>query len=244
MHPSLLHREHRPWPLPRQRWRWQQAWSDLAFIHYPISPERLRPFIPRGLKIQQYEGSAWLGIVPFRMSGIAPRGFPKQLCLPEFPELNLRTYVEAADGKAGVWFFSLDTTNWPLIFGGKYLYGLPYYRADMELKREGDWFACSSRRRATPAIFRGRYRPKGETFYAQSGSFAHWLTERYCLYAVSRDALFRTEVHHAPWPLFEGEAEIEECSIAEAAHLEIRQQDAVIHFSPGVQVVSFGRQCL
>ena len=86
-------------------------WHDLLFMHYRVPIEQLRRLIPAPLKIDTFDGSAWIGIVPFRMTGVgSPVSFPPVPGLSNFPELNVRTYV-TIDGKPGVWFFSLDATN-------------------------------------------------------------------------------------------------------------------------------------
>ena len=54
---------HRSWPLPSKNWIIRQTWSNLLFIHWPISPELLRPHIPSSLQIDTYNRTAWLGVV-------------------------------------------------------------------------------------------------------------------------------------------------------------------------------------
>ncbi len=63
-----------------------------------------------------------------------------------------------------------------------------------------------------------RYRPIGEIFHPQPGTLEHFLTERYCLYAVdAKGKITRGEIQHAPWPLQPAEAEFRENSMIEAA---------------------------
>ena len=88
----------------------RQSWHDLLFMHWRVPADVLRPLIPPGLEVDTFDGSAWIAVVPFRMSDVAPRFVPAVPGLSAFPELNVRTYV-ARDGKPGVWFFSLDAGN-------------------------------------------------------------------------------------------------------------------------------------
>jgi uncharacterized protein YqjF (DUF2071 family) len=163
MHPSLQNLSHRPWPLPKQEWSWRQSWLDLAFIHYPIDAAALRPLLPKGLTLQSYNGTAWLGLVPFRMAGVMRRPWPDLPYFSSFPELNLRTYVEA-EGKPGVWFFSLDADSLPVVLGGRFIYGLPYFTARMRQKWSEGRCTFSSVRRNGHARFAGHYRPVGDVF--------------------------------------------------------------------------------
>lgn len=76
MHFSLLNVDHRPWPLPAGPWRWRQSWLDATFLHYRVDIRELRPLIPSELRIQEFDGTAWVGLVPFRMADVMRRPFP------------------------------------------------------------------------------------------------------------------------------------------------------------------------
>jgi len=99
---------HRPWPLPQTPWFLFMCWHDVLFLHWRVGPEIIRPLIPTILELDTFEDWCWIGVVPFRMSGVRPRYIPIPMA---FPELNVRTYVKTAH-HAGVWFFSLDAANW------------------------------------------------------------------------------------------------------------------------------------
>ena len=193
-----------------------QRWCDLLFAHWPAPMAALRPRIPERLAIETFDGTPWIGVVPFRMEAIRPRWLPAVPWLSAFPELNLRTYV-TLDDRPGVFFFSLDATNPVAVRLARRLFLLPYYRARMACERQGETIAYSSRRihpGAPSARFEGRYGPAGDVFRAAPGSLEHFLTERYCLYtsgaSVGRPSvdLYRGEIHHAPWPLQPAEAAI------------------------------------
>ena len=202
MHPALRHTAHRPWPLARGPWLGRQVWADLAFLHWRIPASTLRPLVPAPLQIQEFDGSSWVGVVPFRMEGVMARGLPDLPGVSAFPELNVRLYVEH-EGKPGVWFLSLDADNALAVWGARRFFHLPYHRARMRLSLRGDAIEYESvRRGAEQVCFRGSYRPSGDVYAAAPGGLDHWLTERYCLYALGPDRrLRRTEVHHAQWPL-------------------------------------------
>jgi uncharacterized protein YqjF (DUF2071 family) len=121
---------HRPWPLPMGSWVMAQTWHDLLFAHWPVDTQRLRTLIPEPLEIDQFDGQAWLAVVPFRMSGIRLRWTPAVPWLSAFPELNVRTYVKSG-GRPGVWFFSLDAGNALALAIARAWFHLPYYRARM-----------------------------------------------------------------------------------------------------------------
>lgn len=74
----------------------KQVWHDLLFAHWPVPVEQVRPFIPSSLQVDSYEGQAWIGVVPFRMSGIRPRW------LPALPWIEVRVWqIRAVEREAG-----------------------------------------------------------------------------------------------------------------------------------------------
>jgi len=199
VHTALSRTDHRPWPIPAGAWRWRQSWRDLLFAHWPVAPAVLRALVPTSLELQQFDGVAWLGLVPFRMAGVMRRPWPDLPWVSAFPELNVRTYVNL-DGKPGVWFLSLDASNALAVWAARRFFHLPYYRARMALTKDAGGFRYSSVRAG--AEFLATYSPTSEPYQAAHGSLEHWLTERYCLYASAPDgSIWRNEVHHHPWPL-------------------------------------------
>jgi uncharacterized protein YqjF (DUF2071 family) len=197
-----------------------QVWHDLLFAHWPIPAETLRAHVPSELELDTFDGTAWIGIVPFRMSGVRLRGLPGLPGTTAFPELNARTYVRLAD-RPGVWFFSLDAASWPAVKIARAWFHLPYFRARMRCQSRGESIEYACRRDhagANPAEWRGTYAPTGPVEHAKRGTLEHWLTERYCLYARSAAGRVRRgEIHHDPWPLQPATARIEIDTIA-AAH--------------------------
>ena len=203
---------HRPWPLPGGTWVMAQTWDDLLFAHWRVPAETIRPLIPDALSIDEYDGTAWLGITPFILSGFRLRGTFPVPRLSTFPELNVRTYVTAED-KPGIWFFSLDTSSQLAVEGARRVYRLPYYHARMSARRTGETIDYSSARREGPArpfVFQARYRPTGAVFNAQADSLEDFLAERSCLYRPDRGGVLGGETHPPPWPLQVAEAEIEQ----------------------------------
>lgn len=125
---------HRPWPAPARPWAMAMTWEDVLFLHWPVPPEALAGFIPPPLRLDTFDGQAWLGVVPFRMSGIHLRGLPPIPGTAAFPEINVRTYAVAPDGRTGVWFFSLDATSRLAVRAARVWFGLPYFDARIRIE--------------------------------------------------------------------------------------------------------------
>jgi len=238
-----------------------QTWHDLLFMHWPVDPGALAPALPAPLELQTFDGSAWLGIVPFRMSGVRLAGLPALPRLSAFPELNVRTYVTLPerDGapRPGVWFFSLDAARRLAVAVARSWFGLPYHHAAMSCAAEGEAVRYACRRlgagaaragptgaaggrvvaAATAASFVGRYGPAGPVRLAATGRLEHFLTERYCLYALDRRGrLRRAEVHHAPWPLQPAQAVIERNTMTAPLGLPLPASEPLLHFARRLDV--------
>ena len=244
----LKHTAHRPWPLPGGPWVMKQEWHDLLFAHWTVPVEILRRLIPRALEIDTFGGQAWLGVVPFRMSGVRMHGAPAVPGFSRFPELNVRTYV-VRDGRPGVWFFSLDAANAFAVWGARILFHLPYFLAAMSCAEDAGWISYQSQRkdrRGSAASLRARYRAIGEVFHAQPGSIEHFLAERYCLYtADEKGRIIRCEIHHPPWPQQLAEAALQENTMADAAGITITdRKPELLHSSRRQEVLVWAPQVL
>jgi len=251
--PPAVRTAHRPWPLPAGPWVIAQSWHDLLFAHWPIPLAELRRLVPACLDLDAYDGQGWIGVVPFRMSGVRPRGLPALPWLSSFAELNVRTYVRGVAGgdevKPGVFFFSLDAANPVAVAIARAVFHLPYFRADMVCALEGEAVRYSSRRtHAGVAVgeLEGRYGPTGPVYQARPGTLEHWLTERYCLYAVSPfdrgsvegpHRVYRSEIHHDPWPLQPAFADLARNSVAESMGVPIAGPPSQLHFARRIDVV-------
>lgn len=217
-----------------------QVWHDLLFAHWPVSAEVLRRLIPPALTLDTFEGQAWLGVVPFRMSGVRLRGLPGIRRLSAFPELNVRTYVTLG-GKPGVYFFSLDASNRLAVTFARRFVFLPYYHARMVARSAGDAIDYRSRRidpHAPPATFAARYRPTGQNVPPGTEPLATWLTERYCLYAAERrGGIYRCEIHHPRWPLQQAEAELYNNTLTQSLGIALPGQPPVLSFARRLEVM-------
>ncbi len=208
---------------PERPFTLAMTWHDLLFIHRPVDPGILRALVPPALEIDERDGAAWVGVVPFRMTGVRLRCAPRIPFASRFAELNVRTYVRAG-GRAGVYFFSLDAASRLAVRAARLSFRLPYFDARMSVaEAHGGWIAYRSARThrgAKPAEFFARYRPLGEAAPAAPGSLEEWLTSRYALFTISRrgEAL-RGDVDHEPFALQPAEARIETETMCAASGL-------------------------
>jgi uncharacterized protein YqjF (DUF2071 family) len=211
----------------------------MLFANWPVSASLLAPLIPEGLQVDTFQGSAWLGVMPFWMEQIKLHGFPSIPGARSFPQLSLRTYVrDPQTGIPGLSFLSLEASNPLAAMVGRAFYRLPYHWAEMHLEqRSGREFAFFSRRRFAqrPVVFNARYRglgPSPRLAESRVGSIEYFLMERYCLYSSNRNGqAIRANLHHESWPLEEAEAEIEQNDLAAAFGIELPDVEPVLHYA-------------
>ena len=225
--------------MPQRPWRLRQRWSRLLFAHWPVPAEEVQRRLPPGLRVDTFDGWAWLGVVPFLMDQVRFRtvgelalGVPTAMA---FPELNLRTYVIAPDGRAGVYFFSLDAGSLLAVAGARVAFGLPYFWAQMRMQQQGSATRYTSRRRLSrPAEFAASYRPLGAP--SPQDELRHFLTERYAFFNRYLGKVWAGEIHHAPWQLENAEAEFHRNGLPAAFGFTLPDRPPVLHYAAEVHM--------
>lgn len=174
-------------------------WEHLLFLHWRWDVRAVQATLPAGLMVDTFDGTAWLGIVPFFMRRVHPPGLPCVPGLSDFLELNVRTYVRDARNVPGVWFYSLSC-NQPLAVAlARRLFHLNYVHARMSARVSGETVFYESFRPRSP-LAKFRYRPAGVFRETEPGSLEFFLAERYVLYSVNSEGrLFSGKVHHVPY---------------------------------------------
>jgi uncharacterized protein YqjF (DUF2071 family) len=210
-------------------WLVRQRWEDMLFAHWPVDAAAVARLLPAGVEPDERDGSAWVGLVAFVMTGTRSAFWPGLPALPPIPELNVRTYVNVA-GVPAVWFLSLDASSPFFVSVGRTLYGLRYHLARMTTVCEGSRVHYLSVRGRS--AFAASYRPAGPPRHARPGSLEHFLVERYRLFAERRGRLITAAVEHVPWQLQPAEAHIQLNRMAPPG-LSLSGQP-LLHFSRGV----------
>lgn len=229
----------------RRAWVLRMTWEHLLFAHWQVDAREVASKLPSGLEVDTFDGRAWIGVVPFLMSGVRVRAMPPLPTARRFPELNVRTYVRC-DGAPGVWFFSLDAASSAAVIGARASFGLPYFRAAMACDAtpsgEGEDVRYESRRlgAAAEARFVARYRATSRVRSAPAGSLERWLTARFSLFSArANGTILRGDIEHEDWPLQDASAEIEVETVSRAAGFERPRAAPLLHFARRVDVRAF-----
>jgi len=216
-----------------------QQWRRLTFVHWRYPASVVQPLLPPGLRVETFDGDAWVSLVPFLMRGVRPPGVPPLPWLSEFPETNVRTYVEGPDGRTGIWFMSLDAARLPAVLAGRAGYGLPYCWSAMAVQPSPGRLRYRCRRRwPGPAGARCDAEVQLGTPFADDelGPLDHFLTARFRLYSVLAGRLVAADAEHPPWSLVRARLDSLEEDLVRAAGLPPPSGEPLLHASSGVQV--------
>ena len=228
-----------------------QTWKNLLFVNWRVPAAELRPLLPAEVEIDEFDGSAWVGLVLFHMSGVRPWWFPAVPGVSEFHETNVRTHVTCR-GEPGVWFFSLDAANSLAVRVARWRWRLRYFFAEMSLARRDSLIEYRSRRlwpqplpgHTDVAAEIGDWWPDGgPQGEARPDTLEFFLAERYLLFTeLAPGRIARGQVHHQPYSLQTATLQRCEQSLLLAAGINVVPPPAHVLFSPGVTVDIFPRR--
>ena len=190
-------------------------WDDLAFVHWRADAAQIAALLPPSLEVEEFDGSAWIGLVPFTMRNTRFAGAGRIPTASDFLECNVRTYVRAramhglhGSTERGVWFFSLDAQSLLAVLGARIFWHLPYLWSRMRVSKFGPTEeACDARREYV--VHRRGGGVSGKICWTRherspptaEDSLDAFLTDRDRLFTFDGRRTFVGVVHHLPWQL-------------------------------------------
>ncbi|WP_422106801.1 YqjF family protein [Winogradskyella sp.] len=233
---EILHTTaHRPWNMPSNPWAYYQEWNNAIFLHYQVDLSLLQPFVPQALEIDLFNGKPWVSVVAFTMEKIRPRYLPAFPPISNFDEINIRTYVRS-NGKAGVYFLSIEGGTSLSCKIAKSLSGLPYRFSKMS-RPEGIYKSSNSEFNDHLHI---AYTIGEKT--TEKTELDLWLTERYALFQDTKDVINAFDIHHLEWPINTINIDHLELNYPRFAGLFKDRKPDRVHYSKGVKVLAWGKQ--
>ena len=220
----------------------RQRWDELAYFHWPYEPSVVQRLLPDGLTVDVFDGSAWVGLIPFEMRDVRLGPTPAMPYLGSFIEINVRTYVRDRLGRRSVWFFSLDVPRSAIVGVARTVFSLPYCWATAEHTVDGDhhryrmrrrWPRCRPGRSASADIRFSVGTPIAERDVTD---LDHFLSARWALVTTRRRTPLYGRVHHERWPLHAVTNVAIEQDVVEAAGLPTPDGEPIARYSPGVAV--------
>ncbi len=221
-------------------------WERVLMLHYEVAPEKLQPFVPFELDVQ--DGKAYVSLVAFTMRGLRPTRGGRLAALPFAPIaphefLNVRTYVKHG-GEHGIYFLAEWLPNLLSVAMGRPVFGLPYRWGKLNYLHEHERGMLFGSVRARDGRGGLRYRARvGKTFApCVAGSLEEFLMERYIAFTDWRGWKRCFRVWHEPWAQCEVEAEVLDDSLMALTGAWAQHARFVsANYSPGASGVWMGR---
>lgn len=190
-------------PALRGRPIMHQRWQQIAFIHWRVPPDAVAPLLPPGTAPDVFDGSSWVGLVPFRMVGAGIGSGPSVPWLGTFAETNVRLYAVDSQGRRGVVFRSLEASRLAVVVGARLTFGLPYCWAKMRVRRVGTDIEYTTRRRwpASSRSLAARIVVRPEKRIVRDEPVADFLTARWGLHGRHLGRSLFVPNEHETWPL-------------------------------------------
>ena len=230
-----------------------QNWHHLLFLHWEVPYAELQKLVPSRLTVDTFEGKAYIGLIPFTMTGVRAIGTPPLPWISSFHEINVRTYVHMNGSEPGVWFFSLDASSPIAVAAARAAYKLPYFNAEIEFSASKDPMPVvdfkthrADTRGPSPAHAHIRYQPiEGPAAPSAPGTIEHFLLERYILYSQDdQQGLYRARVHHQPYPVQRAEVLALDETLVWAAGVKRHDAVGLRHYAREVNVTVYPLESL
>ena len=212
-----------------------QRWSDASFLHWRVDAALLRPHVDPAVEVEEFDGSAWIGLIPFRMTMRLPYQPPLPV-ISRYPETNVRTYVRDARGRRGLWFLSLDVPRSLAVAAARIALRLPYAWSRMSTEDIGDGMAYRAERIVPARGARSDVTVSTARAEEDDSELARFLTARFRLFGRGPLGPFEVDVEHAPWILSTADVLSVEDELVRTAGAEISRAPDHVLFSPGVEV--------
>ncbi len=218
----------------------RMTWESVLFMHWPVPRAALRGLVPKPLEIDVFDGTGWVGLVPFTMPVVGSTWLPPIPTAHRFHECNVRTYVRLA-GEPGVYFFSLDAASRLAVWAARRFWQLPYHLARIDLRREDSLIHYTVDRvgRRGPRL-RCAWKVGAPRSQARPGNPDFFLTERYALYSFDRRGQpRRCRIHHEPWRLYDAELVHLDDTLVAAAGIRLPEIRPVMYCADHLDVLAW-----
>ena len=180
-------------------------WRDLVMLSADVDPDLLRPMVPSGTELDEFEGRTFVSLVGFMFRDTRVMGVP----IPghrTFEELNLRFYVRRksheGDWRRAVVFVKEIVPRRAVAWAARAIYGENYLALPMshQITQESDERTVSYGWRFRGEQCELKVRVRGEPENAKPGSVEEFISEHYWGYTRTRSG--RTgeyRVEHPRW---------------------------------------------
>ncbi|MET4096748.1 DUF2071 domain-containing protein [Arthrobacter sp. UYCu712] len=225
-----------------------QRWLDAVFLHWRIPEDVAASFMPSGVAPDIFDGSAWVGLIGFRMQGAGVGRGPGIPYFGNFNEINVRLYSREPDGTRGVVFLSLDASRLAVVVAARAA-GIPYvwsracFLGADSLGAKGRTAGSGSAGAGGAGYSVRRFRGGARSEFAVAADLdaeaadplSIHLTARFGLHTRFRGRTLYVPNAHSPWTLYPAQVTLLADELVGAAGIHVAGPPESVLFSPGVR---------
>ncbi|MEX6689778.1 DUF2071 domain-containing protein [Danxiaibacter flavus] len=176
-------------------WLLHQRWQNVVFFHWKVEPAIIEKYIPVNTEPDLFEDTCWLSIVLFSSMNNHLKKMPSIHILPDFYEINLRTYV-VCKRVPGICFLDIKASSAMAVLVNRLL-GLPYKKGRFSRLQKTE---CDDTFYHYNDLNYINTRYKAGSPLIKTAKDL-WLTERYVAFQSVKNNTLAFPVAHKPWPL-------------------------------------------
>lgn len=184
-----------------------QQWNDVFFMHWPLEPEKLTPYIPRPLELDTFDKVAWITIVCFVVKNSQLRGFSFPI-VPFAIQTNVRTYVRMPQEKEpGVYFLNLYLNHRFAARSARRIFNLPFRYVEAGRIRKHKTYTYQSKvQKGGPFLLHATFEKSNRVIQSDLIQF---LTERYVIWNRKGKQIIKVPISHDQWQIKEANVTIQ-----------------------------------
>ncbi|NHN42748.1 DUF2071 domain-containing protein [Halorubellus sp. JP-L1] len=211
------------------------ALADACFVHWPVSPARVRATVPDWTEPDTVAGSAWVSAIALTIDRFDAFGVPLR---ENVETVALRTYVTTPDGQRAIHFLSADVNDRVAADAARTLFRVPTSHAHVDRRTRGDRTEVDARRRdGSGANLAVAFEPAGNPATTAPDTLASFLVdrERYVATGPLGTRLVGS-VGHPPWTVQPADATVTDRTLLDAVGLDAPDEQSLVHYSPGLEM--------
>lgn len=178
-------------------------WTNLINITYPVDPQILMPYLPKGVDLDIINGKAFVSVVPFDFTDTRFLGMKIPFHV-NFPEINFRFYV-SYKGRRGVVFINEFVSKWMVSIIANNFYYERYEKVGLKsfVTKNENIIRVGHTLNKKDKTFEVSITGENKPYFPDKESKEYFFEERFFGYSKNRDGeTMEFEVKHPSWELY------------------------------------------
>jgi uncharacterized protein len=231
------------WAPPNRRWDVAQQEKHLLFLHYAVDYDAIRALVPPMLEVEQFDNSAWVGLMALRLAKLHGRRLPIPKWWHQFPEVDLVTYV-SYQGRRGVYFLSIESGRRIVSTAIRWYTALPYLYSDLTMAGHPGPIRVTSQRdsQGGPAAKLDlTYKATKTPVTIVDGSPLGFMLAQFSSFAIDLwGRVIELDEIHSLWEPVEVELEVTTNTLGQALGIDLPLQPTLAHAAASQRVLTWG----